>query len=191
MTQQPPSWATALAHLSIDGSHLSAEDLVDACLLLALGERVHVIAGDRLAKAPLLLVRHLRDLGYAAGALHHEGSRVVAASDVVVLFAGPAPRADRATLRRAGATGAIRIAITTHDDPQIVAWADVALALPPVRTSDQPLGRMIFDLLASMVVEAISREVGSRVDRSAGLRGRTHPDGARTAPALAFGAGAT
>jgi hypothetical protein len=37
-----PSWAAALQRLSINGTHLSFEELVDACLLLMLGERVHI-----------------------------------------------------------------------------------------------------------------------------------------------------
>ncbi len=158
-----PTWVSALQRLSIDGAHLSAEELVDVCLLLTLSERVHVLALDPELETPQLLGRSLRDLGYRVGLVGVDIPLVASPSDTVVALLGPEPVADPTVLRSVIARGAVLTAITTSDAGPIVDLVDAAVTLPSfASTADQTLRRMMFDLVASMVVEAIGRELSGR-----------------------------
>lgn len=160
-------WAAALQQLSVNGAHLSAEELVDTCLLIMLSERVHVLALDPELEAPQLLARSLCDLGYQVGTVGVPpavAASAVAASDTVVAFLGPDTAADVTSVRSVRATGAVLIAITTPDADRVSTLADAVITLPSTAApANGPLERMMFDLLASMVVAAIGRELTVRL----------------------------
>ena len=66
-------------------------------------------------------------------------------------------------------SGAVLIAITTPHAGPIPELADAVVTLPSLpATTAGPLRRMAFDLVASMVVEAIGRELSGRLHQDPG-----------------------
>ncbi len=170
MTGHPPRWAAALQQVSVNGTHLSAEEVVDACLLLALSECVHVISSDPGAHAAELMGRNLRGLGYVVAPVVEDPLATVAGWDTVLAFLGPDRPAEWTPLRSVTATGAVLIVITTPD-VAVSALADAVVTVPSLgETTAAPLRPMVFDLLASLVVEAICRELGGRLGRGSCAR---------------------
>ena len=64
MSRRDPSWAVALQQLTVNGTHISAEEVVDACLLLTLSEHVHVLSFDPDGEAPQRLSHCLLRSGF-------------------------------------------------------------------------------------------------------------------------------
>lgn len=130
------SWAAALQQLPISGIHLSAQDLVDVCLLLALRERIHIFSFDPYGEAPQRLGRCLHGLGFSVCPAYDDALVAVASEDTVVAFAGPTPSDVRSPLRSVNASGAVLIAITVPDVGPISELADAVVMLPsPVSTA--------------------------------------------------------
>jgi hypothetical protein len=166
MMSHNPSWAAALQQLTVNGAHFSAEEVVDACLLLTLSERVHVLSFDPDGEAPHRLGRYLTDLGFSVRPVYDDAHPAVAAPDTVVVFVESNPTEGGWPLRSVSGGGAVLIAITTPDAGRVAEVADAGVTLPSLAaTTPGALRRMVFDLLATLVVEAIGRELSGRVRR--------------------------
>ena len=159
------SWAAAAQQFSVDGLSLSAEELIDVGSLLALAERVHIYSLGSDREAPELLRRYLRGLGYCVAADSGDAFHTGTAWDTVVVFVGPPTAADPTPLDLLTATGAVLLAIAPAKAAQVAALADAVVTLPiPAPSKPGALPSMVLDLLTSMVVEALHRDLTARLN---------------------------
>lgn len=161
-------WREALDCIAVDGQHISTQEVSDFCSLLFLAEQVLVVGPGRSEPAATMLAAQLSALGYSVHGV--ERLRTVEATDTVVVVTGPAPHQRSVLdplLRSATETGAVLLAIAAEDCSAVLTLADAAIAIPLPKprkhTEGSLLGCTAFDLLASLTVAIVGRDLAGRL----------------------------
>ena len=137
--------------------------------MLFLAERVHVVGRGRSEPAASLLATQLTTLGYPVHGVDRLGA--VEATDTVVTICGPEPHDRQSTphplLRPVTESGAVLLAIAAAGCSRLLTLADAAITIPVPRprgrTDDSRLARVVFDLLVSLTVDVIARDLAGRI----------------------------
>ncbi len=162
------SWRNALDYIAVDGRCISALEVSDFCSVLYLAERVHVVGRGGSKFAANRLATQLTTLNYP---VQVDGLGTVEATDTVVAICGPDFR-DRQSVadvmpRPAADIGAVLLAIAADDGSSFPRLADAVITIPLPR----PRGRMeddqpacvLFELLVSLTVDVIGRDLAGRI----------------------------
>lgn len=161
-------WRDALDCIAVDGQHISAQEVSDFCSLLFLAEQVLIMAPGRNEPAATMLATQLTTLGYSVHGV--ERLRTVEATDTVVVVLGPVRHQQPVLgplLRPATETGAVLLAIAAEDCSTVLRLADAAITIPlprpQGRTDDSLLASAAFDLLVSLTVAIVGRDLAGRL----------------------------
>lgn len=174
------AWRDALNCIAIDGQGLSAQEVSDFCSVLFLAERVHVVGPGRHEPAAKLLAAQLRTLGYVVHGVDRLGT--VEATDTMVMIAGPS-RHDRQSTphplpRSMTESGAVLLAIAASGCSALLTLADATITIPLPRprgrTDDSHLARVAFDLMASLTVDVVGRNLAGRIASRSGDPSTAH-----------------
>ncbi len=165
------SWGNALNYIAVDGRFISALEVSDFCSVLYLAERVHVVGRGGSRFAANRLATQLTTLNYP---VQVDRLATVEATDTVVVICGPDLR-DRQSVadvmpRTAADTGAVLLAIAADDCSSLLRLADAVVTIPlprPRRRMDDQPACVLFELLVSLTVDVIGRDLAGRISSKA------------------------
>ena len=163
-------WADALNYIEVDGRSISAPEVSDFCSLLYLAERIHVVGRGGSKSAAHTLATQLTMLNYP---VQVDRLGTVEATDIVVAIWAPDFR-DRHSVadvmpRLAADTGTVLLAIADDDCATLLRPAEAVITIPLPRPrrrmEDNQPAFVIFELLVSLTIDVIGRDLAGRINR--------------------------